>query len=152
MPDHQELHVRAVQYELQVPIEASRERVWRGLTDQLNSWWLPDFHMLGADSTVTLELRAGGRLYEQQGDRELLWYTVLSVSPEESLNLVGYCTPEFGGPLTTMLSFRLHEEGNSTLLKVTDALYGHVKDGQDTSLESGWTTLFNDGLKAFLEA
>ena len=152
MPDQQVMEVRAVQYELQVPIEASRQRVWRGLTDQLSAWWLPEFHMLGPDSTVTLELQAGGRLYEQQGDHELLWYTVLSVTPEESLNLVGYCTPEFGGPLTTMLSARLHAEGGTTHLAVTDALYGHVSDAQVESLRSGWTTLFNDGLKAFLEA
>ncbi len=152
MPDQQVMEVRAVQYELQISIEASRQRVWRGLTDQLNAWWLPDFHMLGPESTVTLELHAGGRLYEQQGDHELLWYTVLSVTPEESLNLVGYCTPEFGGPLTTMLSARLHEEGGTTHLAVTDALYGHVSDGQVESLSSGWMTLFSDGLKAFLEA
>lgn len=47
--------VRCAQYEFSIVIEASRARVWRGLTDQLGTWWLPDFHMLGTDSLVTLE-------------------------------------------------------------------------------------------------
>ncbi len=38
---------RCAQYEFSLEIEASRERVWRGLTDQIGAWWLPDFHMLG---------------------------------------------------------------------------------------------------------
>jgi len=152
VPDHQIIELRGAQYELSIPIEAPRPRVWRALTDQLNSWWLPDFHMLGPDSTVTLELRAGGRLYEQSGDQELLWYTVLAVSPEESLSLVGYCTPDFGGPLTTMLIAKLDSEQEATRLSITDALYGRVTDDQVESLRSGWTQLFTSGLKSFLES
>ena len=63
---------RVVQYEFQVEIEATPARVWRALTDQLSSWWLPDFHMLGEDSVVTLEPKPGGRLFEQRGDDGLL--------------------------------------------------------------------------------
>ncbi len=47
--------------------QADQARVWRGLVDQLSTWWLPDFHMLGTDSIVVLEphgrwqtLRAAG--------------------------------------------------------------------------------------------
>ena len=82
--------VRCAQYEFSIEIEASRARVWRGLTDQLSAWWLPDFQMLGTDSIVTLESHAGGRLFEQNGDQHLLWYTVLALQKNESLDLVGY--------------------------------------------------------------
>lgn len=54
---------RVVQYEFEIDIDAPRERVWRALTDQLSSWWLKDFHVLGEDSIVTLEPTPGGRLY-----------------------------------------------------------------------------------------
>ena len=81
MPDRELFELRGAQYELSISIDAPRQRVWRALTDQLGSWWLPDFHMLGEDSIVSLELQAGGRLYEQNGDQELLWYTVLAVAP-----------------------------------------------------------------------
>ena len=107
--------------------------------------------MLGPDSLVTLEPRAGGRLFEQNGDRELLWYTVLSIHPHESLNLVGHCTPDFGGPLTTMMTIRLAPDGDATTVTVTDALYGRLTEGTANSLQSGWKQLFGDGLKTFVE-
>ena len=125
--------------------------MWQGLTDQLGAWWLPDFHMLGPDSLVTLEPKPGGRLYEEKGDEGLLWYTVLAIAPNKSLSLAGYCTPEFGGPCTTLLTIGLEETAEGTRLTVTDALYGRVSDGQASSLESGWKQLFTDGLKSFVE-
>jgi uncharacterized protein YndB with AHSA1/START domain len=151
MPDKQMIDIRGAQYELSVTIEASRQRVWRDLTDQLSSWWLPVFHMLGPDSIVTLEPWAGGRLYEKCGNDELLWYTVLAVTPEKSLSMVGYCTPDFGGPMTTMLVAKLSSSGEFTTLSITDAMYGHVTDAQVESPKAGWTLLVTDGLKASLE-
>ena len=152
MSDRQLEAARVARYELAISISANRERVWKALTGQLTSWWLPDFHMLGPDSLVTLEPHAGGRLYEQNGDQELLWYTVLSINPNESLSLVGYCTPEFGGPLTTMLAAHLQDRGESTILMISDGLYGLVTEGQIESLRNGWTELFNTGLKTFVES
>lgn len=108
--------------------------------------------MLGPDSIVTLEPHAGGRLFEANGDCELLWYHVLAIVPNESLSLVGYCTPDFGGPLTTMLTAKIRDgEEGMTDLRITDALIGRVTDGQITSLSSGWNQLFTDGLKGFVE-
>lgn len=152
MSDRHRFELSGASYELQIEIAASTQRVWKALTGQLSAWWLPDFHILGPDSIVALEPRAGGRLFEQNDDRELLWYTVLSIAPAESLSLVGYCTPEFGGPLTTMLSARLTSQGDATRLSFTDALYGRVTDEQVDSLHTGWTQLLTDGLKAFVEA
>jgi hypothetical protein len=107
--------------------------------------------MLGPDSIVTLEPWAGGRLYEKCGNDELLWYTVLAVTPEKSLSMVGYCTPDFGGPMTTMLVAKLSSSGEFTTLSITDAMYGHVTDAQVESPKAGWTLLVTDGLKASLE-
>ena len=115
--------VRCAQYEFSIVIEASRERVWRGLTDQLGTWWLPDFHMLGTDSTVTLEPHAGGRIFEQKGDQHLLWYTVIAIQKKESLDLVGYINAKYGGPATTMLNVTLSvESDNRTVLRISDSL------------------------------
>lgn len=152
MPTFKVSDVRCVQYDFSISINASRQRVWKVLTEQVGDWWLPDFHMLGPHSLVQLEPRAGGRLYEHSDAGELLWYTVLSIAPEESLNLVGYCTAEFGGPSTTMLTVRLKADGKSTRLTITDSLFGHVSDDHASSLCSRWTQLFNDGLKAHIES
>ncbi len=142
---------RVVQYEFEIEIAAPRERVWRALTDQLSSWWLKDFHVLGEDSIVTLEPTPGGRLYEQRGDASLLWFTVLHVAPPESLSLAGHCTPDWGGPCSTLLTLKLSESDGRTRFSVSDALYGLVTDGQVESLQSGWRVLFTDGLKKVVE-
>ena len=47
MNDNQVFEARVVQYEFEVELNAPPTRVWKALTDQLSSWWLPDFHMLG---------------------------------------------------------------------------------------------------------
>ncbi len=113
---------RVVQYEFEVEIDATASRVWRALTDQLGSWWLPDFHVLGSDSIVTLEPTPGGRLYEQNGSQGLLWYTVLAVAPNELLSLAGHCTADWGGPCSTLLTLKLSETEKGTRLVVSDAL------------------------------
>ena len=143
---------RVVQYEFEVEINAAPPRVWRALTDQLSSWWLPDFHVLGNDSVVTLEPVPGGRLFEQSGSSGLLWYTVLAVAENESLSLAGYCTADWGGPCSTLLTIKLIENGKGTRLVVSDALYGQVADKQVESLRSGWQQMFDNGLRAFVEA
>jgi uncharacterized protein YndB with AHSA1/START domain len=139
------------QYEFEVQIDAAPSLVWRALTDQLTSWWLPDFHVLGADSVVTLEPVPGGRLFEQNGTSGLLWYTVIAVSENQSLSLAGYCTPEWGGPCSTLLTIKLIDEGARTRVVISDALYGRVADKQLESLESGWRQMFDDGLRKFVE-
>lgn len=146
------LETRAVTYELEVPIQAPVATVWRSLTEETDGWWLPDFRMVGAGSKVHLDARAGGQLIETaDGGGSLLWYTVLMSVPNESLDLVGYVTANYGGPATTMLRLALEESGTGTLLRISDALVGHVKESSVSSLESGWMQLFRDGLKAYVE-
>jgi len=94
----------------------------------------------------------GSLALEQCGDGGLLWYTVLAITPNESLSLAGYCTAEWGGPCTTLLTVKLAASGEKTRLTVTDALYGRVSDKQIASLSEGWQRLFGKGLREFVEA
>ena len=152
MPGSRTLATRTATYELEIPIEASRERTWKALVQDTNTWWLADFHMVGEGSVVTLDARAGGQLIEKQPDGgSLLWYTVQMCQPERALHLVGFVTPEWGGPTTTMLGITLEDRGQGCTLKVTDALTGHVAEETVDSLKSGWIQLFEEGLKAYLE-
>lgn len=144
---------RVARYELEVAIDADRERVWRALTEETDAWWLPDFHMVAADSVVELEACAGGGLVEHRpGGGSLLWYTVQMCAPGETLHLVGHLAPAWGGPATTMLELTLEERDGGTVLRVRDALFGHVTDDTARSLADGWRQLFGDGLKAHAEA
>lgn len=143
---------QAVRYELEIAIEAPRETVWRALTEETDAWWLPDFHMVGPGSVVTLDARAGGDLVERREDGgSLLWYTVQMCVPGESLHLVGHLAPAWGGPATTMLALVLEERSGATVLRVSDALFGNVSEASASSLQEGWTQLFGEGLKAHAE-
>ena len=84
--------VVALTYELAIQINAPRERVWKAITQEANYWWLPDFRMVGENSTVSLELKAGGGLIEQTEEGgSLLWYTVQWFQPSSFvLYLVGH--------------------------------------------------------------
>ncbi|MFT5316006.1 MAG: hypothetical protein ACI9UK_001845 [Candidatus Krumholzibacteriia bacterium] len=142
---------RVIQYEFEVKIKASPAKVWHALTTELTTWWLADFHMLGEGSVVKLEAFPGGRLFEQNGDSGLLWYNVLAISKEKSISMAGYCTPEWGGPCTTLLTLNLQPEGDKTRLTVSDALYGRVDEKQADSLQSGWLQMFDQGLRLHIE-
>jgi uncharacterized protein YndB with AHSA1/START domain len=145
--------VKAIGYELEVSIDAPKEVVWKAMTEETNAWWLPDFHMVGAGSTVSLDTRAGGQLVESMPDGgSLLWYTVQMCVEGESLDLVGHLGPDYGGPATTLMRLALEDRDGATVLKVRDALYGHVSDAAVASLSSGWKMLFEDGLKHHVEA
>ena len=146
------LPVQALMYELQISIDAPKAVVWRALTEETNAWWLPDFHMVGEGSVVSLEARAGGHLIESRAEGgSLLWYTVHMCVPEKSLHLVGFMAPEWGGPATTMLELSLKETDTGTRLVVRDALFGHVTESTAKSLEEGWGKLFGKGLKEHAE-
>lgn len=140
-------------YELSVEIDASPEQVWKALIDETNAWWLPDFHMVGAGSTIAFEPRAGGGLIETLPDGgSLLWCTVHWIRPAERvIYLVGHSAPDWGGPYTSHLKLTVEARGMESLLKVTDAHTGNIDDKNLESLHSGWTTLFTDGLKRYVE-
>lgn len=142
------------EYVLEIEISASRERVWKAIFEETNGWWLPDFHVAGPDSVVTLDPKAGGRgLVEETSDgASLLWYSVQMYLPNDfKVYLVGHIAPEWGGPATSSLKLALEETDGGCKLQVTDARHGKIDENQVQSYAEGWTNLFSDGLKAFVE-
>lgn len=143
---------RIARYELSIDINAPRDRVWKSLTDEINAWWLPSFHMVGEGSVVTLSTEAGGALYEKmEGGGSLLWSTVQMVVPGETLHLVGHAAPDWGGPNTGTLRLGLEDTDTGCTLRVTHAVFGNIDDAHIGSMEEGWTQLFSEGLKAYVE-
>lgn len=143
-----------VKYELEITIEAPRDKVWRAFTEETNAWWLPDFHMVGEGSVVTLDARAGGGLVEElEGGGSLLWATVHMCQPQNyTIYLFGHTAPDWGGPTTSNMKFEIEATGDeSCVLKVSDARHGHIDEENIKQLEHGWTWLLTDGLKQFAE-
>jgi uncharacterized protein YndB with AHSA1/START domain len=141
------------QYELEIEIEADPDRVWHSLINEINAWWLPDFHMVGPESTVCFEPRAGGGIIEETPDgSSLLWCSVHWIRPAQRVvYLVGHVAPDWGGPSCSHLKFAVEERNGGSVVKVTDAHFGHVSEQNLASLEEGWSALFRDGLKQFVE-
>ncbi len=152
MKGAKELETRAVVFELEIVIEAARERVWKALVDETNAWWLAEFHMVGEGSVVTFDTEAGGHLIEKRSDgSSLLWYTTQWCKPQEFIYLQSAVAHDWGGPAGTMLKLKLDPRDESCALQVTQEMYGHVSDKNVESLDHGWRWLFTDGLKKFVE-
>ncbi|MFK7767382.1 MAG: hypothetical protein AB8B55_09190 [Mariniblastus sp.] len=141
-------------YELEIEIQAPRDRVWKAIFEETNLWWLPDFHVVGPDSVVTFDPAVGGRgLVEETPDGGgLLWYSVQMCMPSDfKVYLIGHLAPEWGGPATSSLKLALIESESGCIFQVTDARHGNVDEKQVQSSLDGWLQLFTDGLKSFVE-
>lgn len=142
----------AVSVLLHVDLAASRAKVWKALTADIDRWWLDDFYCAPGSKKIIMELKPGGRVYETDGKGGgLVWYTVTALQKGTSVTLTGHFGPPFGGPVTTILTLKLESKGAGTRLSVSDYLYGLVSPELGASMEAGWKRLFIEGLKAYIE-
>jgi uncharacterized protein YndB with AHSA1/START domain len=140
-----------IEHTLEVEIAAPPARVWKALTGQASSWWHPGFLREGARAFV-IEPNVGGRAYEDCGDGQgLLWYTVVGVAREESLQLMGDLDARNGGPARLHTLFRLRASGGSTVVRLEECAFGRVTDKTRASLSKGWEILLRGCLKVFAE-
>ncbi len=138
------------QVELEIPIAAPIAHVWKALTEQVELWWPPDFFASAEPLRMKFDARLGGLLYEERvHGGGVVWYTVIALDPGVSVTLVGHMTPAFGGPATTILRLALREQGEGTILELSDAVFGKV--GTGTANEEGWRALFEKAFKEFVE-
>lgn len=143
---------KIIKYEFEILIKRNAADIWNLMVNEIDTWWMNDFRALGEGSKVTLNYETGGQLIESAADgTSLEWYRVQMVSPGKALYLVGYMAPDWGGPTTSMLKLAVENRDKGGALIVSDALLGNVTEGSASSAESGWKTLFGDGLKKFAE-
>lgn len=138
--------------EVEIEIDAPRERVWRAFCDQTQSWWHDDFKTDPRSRGAILDARLGGHLYEDYGDGDgLIWMTVTGLKKGERIDLVGHSSAEWGGPSTGYHSFTFTEEGDRTRLRLSESYHGKVDESGAKSLEDGWKLLLGSGLKSYVE-
>lgn len=147
---------RAARYELAILIEAPASEVWRAIIEDTDGWWISELRCVGPESTVTLEARAGGQLIENQADgASLLWFTVIEIAPQVSLNLAGHLAPPYGGPATTYLRLHLIEEASGadarTRVELTSSMHGAFDEDTLQATAAGWRMLLEEGLKPHVE-
>lgn len=142
-----------IRIDLEIAIDAPRERVWKAMIEEIGAWWLPDFYATSSPETIVLEPQPGGRVFEKSKDGGgLLWYQIQSIAPNESLHMTGQLAPPFGGPATSLLHLALEDKGDGTTLKITDCLFGNVDESTRDNIKSGWNMLYGDGLRKHVES
>ncbi len=138
--------------ELSVLIAAPRERVWKGLIEEIGEWWPQDFFTTPSPR-FTLEPRIGGYMFEDTGDGTgAIWFQVTGIRPPESLNLQGHIAPPYGGPATSLLTFTLEDRGDETLFKLSDSLFGVLPDKDQDCMDQGWRQIFEQNFKSYMES
>jgi len=145
--------VRAIQVDLEVVIHATPDRVWKGLTEEINSWWPKEFYATRSGTRFVFEARVGGRVFEDGGNGTGgIWYTVGFFEPHHSMHLYGHLAPPWGGPATSLVHITLKKSGNEgTLFRLSDSVFGKLDDKSATVIHKGWRDLIEEGLKKFVE-
>jgi hypothetical protein len=133
-------------------IQSLPEKVWECLINDINQWWLDDFKIMGSDSVISLDPNAGGALRETGNDGSSLdWYTVQMCIQKQSLYLVGYLAPDWGGPGVSMLKLSLQQKDGACLFTVSDGLMGNVSEKGANTTMAGWKSMFEGGFKQYVE-
>ncbi len=135
----------------EVVINAPREKVWEALTSEIDQWWSKRLHHTIGESSLSLEPRLGGCFIERWGNDEgALLGTVIFVRKPEMLRLNGPLGM-IEAPVTSVYSYELVDQGDTTLLKLTHHACGPIKPEWHVSYGAGWTELLGSHLKEYVE-
>jgi len=152
MPIRTEETAAIAHVEVEIEIDAPREKVWDAFCDDMASWWRDDFKTDERSKGASLDVRLGGHLAEDYGDGDgLIWMSVVLLKKGERIDFVGHSSAEWGGPSAGYHSFTFHEEENRTVLRLSESYHGRVDAASATSLEDGWKMLLGEGLKPWVE-
>lgn len=138
---------RVLKIEHEVRIEAPVERVWRAITVETGAWWP---HRFKDEGRVVLEPAVGGRFYEDWGDgRGALYAEVVYLDPPRALCTRG--PMGMRGAASTVKWYRLEEQGNGTLVKVSLHASGDIPDDVAAGYEKGAMAVLTEALKPYVE-
>ena len=137
---------------IELIIKAKKQRVWQALTEETGKWWTKNFFTNPKTREFVLESKLGGLMYEDTGEDEgLVLASVIGIDSPNSLQLKGQLSPKFGGPAISFMKIQLEDSDESTLLKITDTIFGSISGNLQKSLTEGWQAIFKEGLKPYAE-
>jgi DNA-binding transcriptional ArsR family regulator len=134
---------------MEIPIKASKEKVWKALTEDITFWWPRNFYTKSDAKSFHLEPKLGGRMYEDWGGGQgLVWYNVFGLDTPNSIALQGFMGAGYG-PACTILELTLAEMDGITTLKLVDSTIGKTDSCEK---ESGWKELFHGSFVPYVES
>ena len=150
------LPCHAAHVSVEIEINASVEKTWRHMIEDIGQWWRQDFLVCEASKGMRLEPRLGGLVFEETGNGGcgFAWGHIISFQPHFHLGYIAQIVPPWGGPAQSVVQITLKESGGGgTQLTLTDSIIGHLSDDLVSSLDGGWRQLYGEGgLKSFVEA
>jgi uncharacterized protein YndB with AHSA1/START domain len=132
----------------EVTVSASPERAFEVFTRRMHTWWPLETHSVraGRDGAPPEELHlepwAGGRFYEQTGEEQASWGTVLECEPPRRIRFEWHVNPA-NPPTEVEVTFTPVEEG--TRVELVHTGWGRFAPGSETrdnyAGPGGWTTV-----------
>ena len=148
--------LRVVELKLEYTINASPARVWQIMTQRIDDWWKrANFYIRPESAVFHIELKAGGRMWEEYADGgALLWWTVNEIVPGKVLGFIGMygSGPEGFKQEQNRIELVASERGGC-IVKLRQTLVGLLRDAEEATKPyvGGWNQLFQDGLKPLAE-
>ena len=126
--------------EQEIRIRGNQRKVFDFLTQRVGEWWGAHFLMTKSPKDLKIELKVGGRVYEDSGgDEGALWGTVSHLEAPSRLEWRG--AMGMSGAITGVVCFELEAEGDDTLLKLWHWAAGQVTEKQKAGYTFGWKDL-----------
>ena len=141
---------KVFQIEQETFINAPREKVFKALTEKVESWWEFRLAPEGKTSTLTLNPVPGGQFLEIWGkDAGAVWGIVYFVNAPEEIRIQGHLGMQ--GAVNSAYTYRLSEENGVTTLQLSHTASGLIEDGWKESHRKGWEHLLGTLLKNYVE-
>ena len=132
--------------------KSPQEKVWKTLTKDISRWWVAECYTHPDTRKVILEVKPGGLLYEDIGNKEgFVWGMVMGIHQPYTLLLKGQISAKLGGPALSFINISLESKQQHTKLQVTEVVLGQVSDRLLKSLRKHWKTLLEKGMRPLLD-
>lgn len=139
---------RLVKIEMEVRINAPRERVFAAFTDDFDKWWP---HRYKPDSTCVVEAKPGGLMLENfKNGGGAVTGTVVYIDPPHKLVGTGPSSLLRGIDSYSVQIFEDDGQGG-TIFKRSMELWGVVSEEMERGFVEGTRKLMEDALRGYLE-
>lgn len=138
---------------METDINASPDKVWKALTENIGDWWPNEFYAGGeaGKRNYIMEATPGGRMGETwDTGGGVLWGTVVTVEPSVRLQVLGVLFPNWGGPAQCYGTWELTATDGGTRLSYSESALGHVTEEGTAEKTQGWKFLWQV-MKAYIE-
>jgi DNA-binding transcriptional ArsR family regulator/uncharacterized protein YndB with AHSA1/START domain len=131
-------------------INASREAVFRALTEKVEDWWEFRIAPKGVTSHFTFEPVPGGQFIEKWGENDgAIWGNVYFVNAPEEIRLFGHLGMQ--GAVNSAYTYRLQEKEGGTVLQLSHTASGVIQEQWEQEHTKGWEYLLGTLLKNYVE-